>query len=63
MLHRKRNDFGTPHCRVLKPVQEYERGKYRANLVDDYDVGLENAHTSGYDVRAEGVEWKDNTEL
>ena len=41
------NDFGTPHCRVVKTAQESERGKYKLNLIAE-DVGLENPNTFGY---------------
>ena len=42
-----RNDFGTPHCRVVKTAHEAEQGKYDLNLITE-DVGLENPNTFGY---------------
>ena len=45
----QRQDFGTPHCRVASAVTEERNGKYRVNVFDMKDVGLENeSFTAGY---------------
>lgn len=55
-LHLK-NDFGTPHCRVIKTAEETTKGEYRLRFVGE-DIGLENTtNTFGY-----GIPDKKNTD-
>lgn len=51
MTHlQRKNDFGTPHCRVIKTVEETKKGEYRLRVVGE-DIGLENSQsTFGYSI-------------
>ena len=55
LKEKQRNDFGTPHCRVVKTAQEAEKGKYNLNLIAE-DVGLENPNVFGYGLRPKAGE-------
>lgn len=43
----QKNDFGTPHCRIVKTGQEDRKGKYKLELIAE-DIGMENPNTFGY---------------